>query len=109
MSYYIVDRMGGGAAQDRADPPIAQMIEHLDSLDPNDQEHPSVCLVHRESGWGIEVFESGLLVLENTSIRNSQKHIRGANREKTLSLWKTLASGDIEAVMSEPWIPGYGS
>lgn len=108
MDYYIVDRMGGGSREDE-NPSVARMVEHLDSLDPNDDEHPCVSLVHRESGWGIEVFASGLLILENTSIRDSERHLRAAGRDKVLALWQALALGDIQTVMAEPWAPGYGN
>lgn len=108
MSYYIVDRMGGGEREDRNDPPVSRMLYHLSSFDPNDREHECVTLNHRESGWGIAVFESGLLILEQMS-DVPPRHMRVADRQKILSLWKALAAGDIDAVMAEPWAPGYGS
>lgn len=52
MSYCVVDRMGGGEGEDRGNPPVSRMLYHLNSFDPNDQEHASVTLVHREKAAG---------------------------------------------------------
>jgi hypothetical protein len=100
--------MGGGTVDDN-NPSVERMRDQLESLDPCDQEHPSVRLVHQETGWGVEVFASGLVVLQNSSIRGSQKHMRGIDRENALALWHALARGDIASVMKEPWLTGYGS
>jgi hypothetical protein len=104
MSYYIVDRMGGG--DDRDDPSVDRMRFHLNSLDPEDEEHGSVTLVHRESDWGLEYF-GDRLILQNTSIAGSQRHLVGVSAENALKLWQTLSRGEIEEVMKEPWKPGY--
>ena len=106
MSYYIVDRMGGGEREDRTDPSVARMRFHLASLDPDDEEHGSVSLVHRESGWSLEYF-GDRLILENTSVRGSEKHLVGVDQEKALELWQFLASGNLERVRAEPWKAGY--
>jgi hypothetical protein len=108
MSYYIVDRMGGGEDEDD-DPSVSRMLYHLNSFDPDDQEHASVTLVHRESRWRIAVFGSGLLILEQQASDMPPRHMRVPDRQKILCLWKALAAGDIDAVMAEPWAPGYGS
>jgi|SoiMethySBSTD1v2_1073268.scaffolds.fasta_scaffold1067435_2 hypothetical protein len=104
MSYYIVDRMGGG--DDRHDPSVDRMRFHLRSLDPEDEEHGSVRLVHRESGWGLEYF-GDRLILQNTTIRGSQRHLIGISAERALELWKTLSERNIDEVMQESWKPGY--
>lgn len=108
MSYYIVDRMGGGEDEDD-DPSVSRMLYHLSSFDVDDQEHACVTLVHRESRWRVAVFESGLLILDRQSSDAPPRHMRVADQQKILSLWKALAAGDIDAVMSESWAPGYGS
>lgn len=107
MSYYIIDRMGGGEDEDD-NPSVSRMLYHLNSFDPDDQEHASVTLVHRESRWSIAVFESGLLILEQ-SADVPPRHLRVSDRQKILSLWQSLAAGDIDTVMAEPWAEGYGS
>lgn len=104
MSYYIVDRMGGG--DDRDDPSVDRMRFHLNSLDPEDEEHGSVTLVHRESDWALEYF-GDRLILQNTTIHGSQRHLTGVSVQRALELWKTLSTGNIDEVMKEPWKPGY--
>lgn len=106
MSWYIVDRMGGGEKEDRADPSVERMRFQLQSLDPNDEEHGSVSLQHRESGWGLAYF-GDRLILENPSASDSPKHMVGVSLEKALELWQVLAQGDIEELMQERWKPGY--
>jgi hypothetical protein len=107
MTCYIVDRMGGGEDEDD-DPSVSRMLYHLNSFDPQDQEHASVTLVHSESRWRMAVFESGLLILEHAD-DGPPRHMRVTDQEKILSLWKTLAAGDIDSILAEPWAPGYGS
>ncbi len=29
------------------------------------------------------------------------------SKERVLALWRLLAAGDIEAILKEPWRPGY--
>jgi len=105
MSYYIVDRMGGGDDRDD-DPSVDRMRFHLHSLDPEDEEHGSVRLVHRESRWGLEYF-GDRLILENTTIADSHRHLVGVSPGNAFTLWQTLSRGDIDEVMREPWKPGY--
>lgn len=61
---------------------------------------PEPRVIHRESGWGIAVFESGLLILEQ-SADVPPRHMRVADQKKILSLWKMLAAGNIDTVMAE--------
>jgi hypothetical protein len=105
MSYYIVDRMGGGEDEDD-NPSVDRMRFHLNSLDPEDEEHGSVRLVHRESRWGLEYF-GDRLILENTTMLDSHRHLIGVSTQKALELWMTLSEGKIDEVMQEPWKPGY--
>lgn len=100
--------MGGGEGEDD-NPSVSRMLYHLNSFDPDDQEHASVTLVHRESRWRIEVFESGLLILDQQLSDAPPRHMRVTDQRKILSIWKALASGDIDSIMAEPWAPGYGS
>jgi hypothetical protein len=100
--------MGGSEPEDR-DPSLERMRYHLSSFDPEDREHTSVTLIHRPSRWGLAVFEDGLVILENIGSGIPPRHIRVTDREKILSLWQQLARGDLDSVMKEAWLPGYGS
>ena len=100
--------MGGGDSADD-DPSDERLRYHLSSLDSADQEHGSVRLTHVATNWGIEVFSEGLLVLENTHLENSEKHVYIDSREKIFVLWKALSCGNLDVVFDSPWMVGYGS
>jgi hypothetical protein len=85
---------------------LATMRAYLDSLDADDVEHCSVRVVI-DDHWGIAAFASGLLILENTSIPNSEKHLR-VDSGDVIRIWQLLVDGGIDAVVGEGWKPGYG-
>ena len=102
MACHLTTQFGA----DESDPSPERMAEVIDSLDPNDREHPDVSLTH-ESEWCIGVFASGLVTFENVE-EDEPMHMRGLSRQEILVLWQTLARGDIDALCSLPWQPGYG-
>jgi len=110
MTYYAVDRWTGGGEDN---PPVERLREILQELDIEDPEHPDAWLVHRETGWCLSAFSSGLLIWANHDDPGPEpiaypgdRHMRGVSREKVLELWLKLAAGDIAAVEAEPWLPG---
>jgi hypothetical protein len=60
-----------------------RMLFHLNSLESQDEEHGSVRLVHRESGWGLEYF-GDRLILQNTTIQDSHRHLVAVSTQKAL-------------------------
>jgi len=84
------------------------MLDVLAELDAEDSEHPDVALVH-ESGWALSAYGSGLLVLENVEGDEEPKHMRNVARPEVAELWSLLATGDLQALESRQWLPGYGS
>jgi len=84
------------------------MSELLDSLATPDPEHPDVSLNH-ESGWSASVFRSGLVVLENVETGEGPWHMLLPSPRHAMELWRLLAAGDVEAIRSHPWAPGYGT
>jgi len=114
MTYYAVDRWTGGGEDN---PSVERLREILRKLDVHDPEHPDCWLVHRETGWTLSAFSSGLLIWENDGGPDpsrdpdladyaGDRHMHGVSREKVLELWLKLAAGDIAAVDAEPWLPG---
>ena len=54
------------------------------------------------------------MILENLSPENlsgpgDERHMSSVTKQETLRLWRLLATGDIEVVLREQWIAGYGS
>ena len=112
MTYYAVDRWTGGGEDN---PPVERLREILQELDVHDPEHPDCWLVHRQTGWSLSAFSSGLLIWQNDGGTDPDtdlidypgaRHLKGVSREKVLELWLKLAVGDIVAVEAEPWLPG---
>ncbi len=102
MSYFAYDRMG----RTFASPNAAAMSLLLSSLVMPDPEHPDVSLSH-ESGWCASVFSSGLVVLENVETGEGPWHMQLPSPQHALDLWLLLSDGQIAAIQSHPWVPGY--
>ena len=92
MAYHVTTQFG---AMER-NPSQERMAAVIDSIDPNDEEHPDVSLTH-ESEWCIGVFASGLVTFENLE-SGEPMHMSGLGRQEILDLWQTLARGEIDAL-----------
>ena len=80
----------------------------FDELQTSDREHGDVSVVHEESGWSLSAHRDGRMIFENLS-SGGQRHIRFASKERIIELWILLLNDDVDAILSEPWLPGYGS
>lgn len=80
----------------------------LDELDDATAEHPDVAVGH-ESGWGLTVMTRGRVVWENVEEGGAPRYLAGLSRGEILELMDLVAAGEIDAVESRPWRPGYGS
>jgi hypothetical protein len=36
------------------------------------------------------------------------RHRRSVSKEETLEMWRKLIVGEIDALLAEPWSPGFG-
>ena len=104
MSYFAYDRTGGTVTS----PDEAAMSLLLNSLAAPDTEHPDVSLSH-ESGWCASVFGSGLIIFENVETGEGPWHMRLPAPQQALDVWRLLSGGQIAAIQSHPWVPGYGA
>jgi hypothetical protein len=105
MSSYLHYRWG----DDATDPTVEQMQAALAQFDVDDHEHPDCWVTHNESSWSLAAFGSGLVVWENIELPDSKpRHMRNVPRLRVLELWKAVASGRLDEVEKEPWLPGYG-
>lgn len=73
--------------------------------DPADHEHKSVSVTH-ESEWCLSAHRGGYIVFENLE-EGEPRHMTDVPSEKIVALWHLLADGDLDALESEPWRPGY--
>ncbi len=80
----------------------------LDELSGATVEHGDVAVGH-ESGWTLTVLASGRVVWEDVEEGDGPQHLDGLSRDETLELMALVASGDVDAVGSCSWVPGYGS
>lgn len=101
LAFHVSRRWGG----DIDEPTVAEMREVLSELDAEDEEHPSVALIH-ESGWCLAAYGT-LLVWEHLEGTGDPRHMNNASRDRVLELWLKLSRGEIAEVESEHWLPGY--
>lgn len=102
MPYHTTDRDG----ITRINPPEREWHKILASLEDADPaDAPEVWLTNDDSGWGLSVYGSGLVVLENDLSGDPPRRRTGVSRDEVMRLWRLLAAGDIEALQSEPWEP----
>lgn len=90
------------------DYPLESLASLYDELADSNEEHPDVSLTH-ESEWCLSAFNSGLVIWENVAGEGEPQHLRNIPKEKVVTLWSMLASGNIDAVHKEEWAPGYGN
>ena len=97
MSYHTTD--GDGLTE--LSPSRARLADLLDALDA-DENFPEVTLSH-DNGWSLTAYASGVLVLEHLDRDDAERILRDVPRPRVLSLWLSLARGDLATVRREPW------
>jgi hypothetical protein len=103
MAFHVTHRYGAMTSN----PPSTTFASLLRELDerPEDQEHCCVSVTH-ESEWSLGAYVGGYVTWENLESDNP-RHMDGVPDAEILRLWELLAAGDIAAIESEPWLPGY--
>ena len=73
-----------------------------------DIEHPDVAVTH-ESGWGVSLFRSGLIVFGNveSTAAGDDVHLY-ASRVEQLIASTAVAAGRHDLIADWPWLPGNG-
>lgn len=104
MSYWVNHLMGNSDVEF----PLGSLPDLYAELSEAGQEHTDVSLTH-ESEWCLSAFSSGLLVWENVAGDGETMHMFNVPEVKTIELWSLLASGSIDEINKEDWLPGYGS
>ncbi|WP_114945173.1 hypothetical protein [Microvirga calopogonii] len=102
MSFRVTHRMGN--MEKVSCSALPELLKELDA-DPEDIEQASVSVTH-ESDWCLSVYRGGYIAFENLE-EGEPRHMNGVPPEKIISLWQLLADGDLDALESEPWLPGY--
>lgn len=82
------------------------LIDQLEEEE--DIEHPDVAVTH-ESGWGVSLFRSGLIVFGNVESRapDADVHLY-AGRAEQLIASTAVAAGRHDLITDWPWLPGNG-
>ncbi len=73
------------------------------SEEEDDGSNPDVWLTHLETGWTISVFPGGYVTLENNIRPVPEREMEDLSNSRIFSLWKMLATADIEKLMAQPW------
>lgn len=87
-------------------PSLDVLPELFDELSRTDFPERSVAVINEDSGWCLAVYPDGRIVFQNLS-ENAAKHMIPVPKPKVVHLWRALATGDMDTVLKEPWIPGY--
>lgn len=87
-------------------PPLEDLEALYDELLSADREHGDVYVVHEDSGWSMSAHRDGRLVLEHLK-DGGERHMIPVPKERVIELWRRLAAGDIDGLLTEPWRPGY--
>ena len=107
MAYVLTNLMG--ADRRLTDLAIHELERLYAELEDADAEHTDVSVRGGpDCAWCLAAFRSGLLVWENVETDDvSPRHMDAVPKERVISLWAKLASGDLADIESEPWKPGY--
>jgi hypothetical protein len=76
MACRLTKRWGGSVDN----PKVSDLQSALAELEIDDPEHPD-CWLQDENGWGLSVFGSGLIILENVETNEGPWHMRGLSRQ----------------------------
>jgi len=80
------------------------------------EEHPNTWLNYGyEDGnkwtvYTLDIYRGGIVIFSKRDNQDDlnpefEKRMTGVSQESALELWKALASGNIETLMAEPWVP----
>jgi hypothetical protein len=84
---------------------IPALLAELDR--PVDDEHPDVSVTDDGTAWSVAAFPSGGLVFENLDEDGEPRHMTDVPREGAIRVLTLLARGDLAALETLPWSPGY--
>ncbi len=108
MRYTMTHRWGNDTQTDIVN---AEQLEALlaELNDTDDIEHPDVSIRDNETGWSLGIFagDSGLVVLEVVEDDDDIWHMRGLSPQRILKLCTAFASGTVDLVRQDSWLPGY--
>jgi hypothetical protein len=94
----------GATIDDPSSEQIAAAVAEMQTADP---DNPACSLSH-EHGWAAGLFEGGLMTLENPVAKDGPWHIPQASQDVAVQILTALARGDVAAVKTQAWAPGYG-
>lgn len=93
-----------GSGEDN--PPLESLPALYDELTSSGIFDGSVAVINDDSGWCLSAHRDGRLVFEHLE-QGGERHMIPVSKSRVLELWRQLVAGDIDGLLSEPWIPGY--
>ena len=97
-SAFFVTNRDGSPSFDLETTDLGPVLAQLDDV--AGHEEPSVSLTHH-SGWTLQAFPSGRLLLTHTE--TAPRRLHGATRELITGLWACLADGDLDTIEAQDW------
>jgi len=89
-------------------PPVESLAGLYDELHSSGIFDGDLSVTHQESGWCLSAHRDARLVFEHLG-EGGERHMMPVSKERVLELWRQLIQGDIDGLLKEPWLPGYGS
>ena len=89
------------------DPSKEALSELYDELETSDQEHGDASVTDEDSGWCISAHRDGRVVLVNLLEDGGGRFMHPVEKNEVLELWRMLADGEIEKLLSQEWRDGY--
>ncbi len=98
---FSVRNRNGSTSDDLDTVDLGAVLGQLGDAD-DDHRRSSVALTHH-TGWSIEAFSSGRLVLTHPS--EAPRRLSGATPELIAGLWASLSVGDLDTIEAQAWRP----
>jgi hypothetical protein len=95
----------GRGVQDNSSTSLSELYDELSAAD---IEHGDVSVTHRETGWCMSAHRDGAVVFQNLSTMSGERYMKPVSKERVIAMWERLIQGDVEGVLKEPWVMGFG-
>lgn len=88
------------------DPAVESLTDLYDELESSGIVDGNVAVINQDSGWCLSAHRDGRLVFEHLG-DGGECHMLPVSKARVLELWQRLVAGEIDRLLTEPWIPGY--
>jgi hypothetical protein len=88
------------------DPPLESLSSLYDELSKSGITDGNVAVIDQGSSWCLSAHRDGRVVFEHLQ-KGEERHMTPVEKDRVLHLWRQLIDGNVDGIMSQPWMPGY--